>query len=388
MAAAADLREDIYAADFTGSIRSGTIALRAAMDAVNSGSAHRVLVVAADCRIPAPGSEHEAVFGDGSAALLVGDSDIAISIEDSNSISSEFMDIWKTSKDRYLRTWEDRFILTHGYEEKMVNAVSGLLKKHNLKPNAFSKAVFYGPDTRSHTNMIKTLGLDPKQVQEPLFNSVGNTGAAFTLMTLVSALEAAKAGDKILMANYGDGADVFILQVTNELAKLAPRRGIKNLLPSKLIMPNYEKYLSLHHLVEGEAERRPPLRSSLTVIWRERNQIFRFHGGKCKRCGTIQMPIQRVCGNCRSKDNYEEVRLSDVKGKVFTFSKDERALSIDLPLVLTIVDFDGGGRFFCIMTDREHTKIEIGMPVEMTFRNIHDGAGFHNYYWKTRPRRC
>jgi len=62
--------------DFTGSIRSGTIALRAAMDAVNSGSAHRVLVVAADCRIPAPGSEHETVFGDGSAALLVGDSNI------------------------------------------------------------------------------------------------------------------------------------------------------------------------------------------------------------------------------------------------------------------------------------------------------------------------
>lgn len=51
-------------ADFTGSIRSGTIALRAAMDAVNSGSAHRVLVVAADCRIPAPGLEHETVFGD------------------------------------------------------------------------------------------------------------------------------------------------------------------------------------------------------------------------------------------------------------------------------------------------------------------------------------
>lgn len=46
------------------------------MDAVNSGSAHRVLVVAADCRIPAPGSEHETVFGDGSAALLVGDSNI------------------------------------------------------------------------------------------------------------------------------------------------------------------------------------------------------------------------------------------------------------------------------------------------------------------------
>ena len=73
--------------------------------------------------------------------------------------------------------------------------------------------------------------------------------------------------------------------------------------------------------------------------------------------------------------------------RVFTFCMDERAMDADLPRVLAIVDFEVGGRFFCDMTDRDPEKIEIGMPVEMTFRNMHDGGGLHNYYWKCRPIR-
>jgi len=81
------------------------------------------------------------------------------------------------------------------------------------------------------------------------------------------------------------------------------------------------------------------------------------------------------------------VRLSDKKATVFTFSMDERAIEVDLPRVWTISDFDDGGRFYCVMTDRDPAKVDIGMRVEMTFRKIHDGAGLHNYFWKCRPIR-
>ena len=54
IAAALDLRANIFTADFTDSLRAGTGAFRAALDAVNSGSARQVLVVVADCRLPAP----------------------------------------------------------------------------------------------------------------------------------------------------------------------------------------------------------------------------------------------------------------------------------------------------------------------------------------------
>src|SRR4030042_255784 len=51
VAAAADLKPDIITADFGNSLRAGTSALRAALDAVNSGSAENVIVVAADWRL-------------------------------------------------------------------------------------------------------------------------------------------------------------------------------------------------------------------------------------------------------------------------------------------------------------------------------------------------
>jgi hydroxymethylglutaryl-CoA synthase len=48
VARALDLRRDLRCADFTGSLRAGTTALRAASDAVSAGSARCVLVVASD----------------------------------------------------------------------------------------------------------------------------------------------------------------------------------------------------------------------------------------------------------------------------------------------------------------------------------------------------
>ena len=63
VAAAADLRRDIFTADFANSLRAGTAALRAAVDAVKAGSAKKVMVVAADSRLGAPGSDLEADLG-------------------------------------------------------------------------------------------------------------------------------------------------------------------------------------------------------------------------------------------------------------------------------------------------------------------------------------
>ena len=218
LASGADLREELITADFTDSLRAGASAVRAALDAINAGSANRVLVVASDCRLPAPSSEFEPIFGDGAAALLLGDAEVAVSVEGSYGLTSEFIDVWRREHDTYSRTWEDRFALTYGYHQTTKRAVEGLLQKYNLKPADFSKAVLYGPDARSHTALARALGFDPKtQVQDPLLNTVGNTGAASAMMMLVAALEEAKPGDRILWASYGDGADAFILKVDDKI---------------------------------------------------------------------------------------------------------------------------------------------------------------------------
>lgn len=381
-----DLRRDVVTADIANSLRGGTSAMRAAMDAINAGSAKRFLIAAADCRIPAPDSDFEQLLGDGAAALLLGDSGIAVEVEGSHTISSEFMDVWKREEDTYVRTWEDRFVITHGYLEHLEEVVSGLFKKYGVAPKDFTKAVFYGYDLRRHGEISKKLGFDPKtQVQDPLLTAIGNTGSASALMMLVAALEEAKPGDRFLFAGYGDGADAFILKVTDQIEKVRDRRGIKKHLVRKMMLPSYGKYLHFCNLLEWEARREPENYASLTMSWRDRDWILSFKGVRCKRCGMIQFPPQRVCSWCQAKDEFEEVRLSDRKGTLFTYSIDNLAVSVDPPTVNAIVNFEGGGRIATVMTDRDIEKITTGMPVEMTFRRFHEGQGIHNYFWKCRP---
>ena len=66
---------------------------------------------------------------------------------------------------------------------------------------------------------------------------------------------------------------------------------------------------------------------------------------------------------------------------------DYLAGSTDVPLVITVVNFEGGGRMLCMMTDRELDEIAVDMPVDMSFRKLRVVNGISNYYWKSVPAR-
>jgi 3-hydroxy-3-methylglutaryl CoA synthase len=386
VAEALDLKRSTRTADFTNSLRSGTIGMRAALDAIAAGSAKRVLVIAAECRLGHPSTEYEAAFGDGAAAFLLGDTDVIASIDGSHTHYDDIMDLWRLDNDPFVRSWEDRFIITHGYQENVQEAVKDLLANNGLTTADFSKAVLYAHDNRRHQQAAKKLNLDANtQLQENMFSTVGNTGSAYTFMMLVAALEDAKAGEKLLVANYGDGADAFILTTTEEIEKCRDRRGIKYHLSSKMPLPSYDKYLRYRGLLQGYF--RFENESSATISWRDRKWNINCRGGKCLSCGNINFPPQRICMYCQSKDQFEDIRLANRSAKLFTYSKDFLGPSLDSPVILCILDFDEGGRFYAQMTDRDPDKIEDGMPVELTFRWMHSERGIRNYYWKCRPLR-
>lgn len=388
IAKAVDLRRDIITADFTNSVRGGTSALRAAVDAVIAGSAKRFLISAADCRVAAPDSSFEMLFGDGSASLLIGDSDLAVEVEGSVSISSDFMDIWKKEEDKYVQAWEERFIISEGYVNHISEIISMLYKKYSVSQKDFDKVVLYPFDKRRHAQLAKKLGFNLNgQLQDSLITTVGHTGSAHSMMMLVAALEDSLPGDRILFVNYGDGADAFILKVTDQIEKIRDRRGIKKNIESKMELPSYGKYLHFRNLMDWGQRREPERYAAVSMSWRDRNWILSCHGHKCRQCGTIQFPMQRVCTQCQAKDDFDEIRLSHKKGTLFTFSMDNLATSVDKPTVVAIVNIDGGGRFSTILTDRDPEKITPDMPVEFTFRKVHDSQGFHNYFWKCRPSR-
>lgn len=387
ISAVLDLPTEIITADYANSLRAGTAALRAAMETVNSGSAKNILITAADCRLGFPQSEQEQVFGDGAAALLVGNSGVIAAIEGAYSVCEEITDVWRTDRDTFVRSWEDRWVVTYGYTRNMQRAISGIMRKYELTPKDFARVVLYSPDARSYRDLAQALGFDLKtQVQDPLLNMVGNTGAAHSLLMLAAALEEAKAGERILLASYGNGSDALILKVTPEIEKAKKLRSIKDYSVSKALLPSYERYLLFRQLLEQPQELFN-VDAAASVTWRTRQWVYSFHGSKCKRCGTVSFPIDRICYTCQAKDEFEEVRLSERKGRVFTFSLDNLAGGPDVPLVQTILETEEGARIYCMMTEADPKEVKIGMPVEMTFRRFREARGFYNYFWKCRPVR-
>lgn len=386
VAGAMGLRRDIITVDCANSLRSGTNALRLAIDCVNSGSARNILVVAADCRLGFPQSAQEQGFGDASAALLVGNSATVADVEAIVSTSDDIIDVWRLDTDIFVRSWEDRWVLTYGYAKNMEAAISRVMKENQLTAGNLAKVVFCAPDVRSHRDLARSLGFSDSQLQDPLLDNIGNTGAAHPLLMLALALNDIKATEKVLLASYGDGSDAFLLQATEGIEKVKGQQNVRECVTVKRALPTYEKYLLYRQLVT-QPEEFVRLFPSATVMWRTRDWALAGCGSKCKRCGLVTFPIQRVCYGCQAKDEYEEVRLSDKKGKVFTFSLDYLAGTPQPPVVQTVVESEGGARIYCLMTDCEPGEVKVDMPVEMVLRKFHQAGGFHNYFWKCRPVR-
>jgi len=387
LASVLDLKKEVLAMDVTDSLRSATSALLLAMNSVNQGSMEEALIVAADCRLGMASSDFEQIFGDASAALVVGKSNLLATFEGTYSLTDPFIDAWRKEGQSFVNTWEDRFVKLYGFSRVIEDGIQNLLKKYELTPADFARVIIPAPDARTHQDVVKRFGLKPTQVQDPLLSTVGNAGTAHAFLMLASALEEAKTGDRILLANYGDGCDLLILRATDLIEKRKGQRGLKQFLNSKSPLDNYEKYLTLKGEIEKEPPRRPPFDTSLPTLWRDRKSVLSLYGGKCKKCGTPHFPLQRICFGCRSKDNFEEVRLVGKKAELFTFTKDNLFASIDPPMVMSVVEIRGGFRIYCQMTDRNPDQVKVGMPVEMTFRKIHEARGLNNYFWKCRPVR-
>jgi len=389
IASALDLKRESRTADFANSLRAGCIALRAAFEAVKSGSSRNILVVASDCRPGAPQGRFEQILGDGAAAVLVGSDRTIADIEDSASIFCDFPDLWRKDGDAFMQSTEGRFASAEGYLPVMQETIGGLMKRNSVSPRDVSKIVFYAPDVREQSELAKRLGFDKAQVQDPLFAQIGNTGTAAAFMMLVAALEEAKPGDRILFAGYGDGCDAFLLRVTQDIEKARARPTMEDRLGNKAPV-DYGKYLNWRNLVPIEAANLPARSEpSPATRWRDRKSIAALYGVRCKACGTPQLhPIGqaiRVCATCQAKDDFEEYRFSDKKGKLFSYAIDYLQPTKNPPGLNGVVDFDGGGRLICELTDYDLDKVQIGMPVEMSFRRMLQGQGIINYFWKAKP---
>jgi len=388
VAAALDLKKEALTVDLSSSLRSGTTGVRLAFEAVRAGTSKNILVCASDIRMGLPNGPRELEFGDGASALLLGDTGVIATVDHMFSSNEDIYDVFRPVEENCVRSWEDRFCREAGYTQIMLETLTAAAKKFKFTAKDFAKAVLYAPNPGYLAGVARAAGFDLKtQVQDSLYSMVGNTGTALSSMMLAAALDEARPGDRILWVGYGDGCDVIVLTVTDEITKIQERKTVQKHLTAKNTL-SYQKYLRWRSVIETEPPMRPkPEPASAVALYRDRKCGMALYGVKCKHCGTVQYPVQRICMNCLSKDNFEDYGFAHRIGRITTFSHDNLAVSPDPPSTVAVVDFDGGGRIMMDITDRDLSEIKIGMPVEMTFRHIRYVEGIHNYWWKCRPMR-
>ena len=388
-----DMRDDITTIDFTDSLKAGTSALTRAYDTIKANPEIKsILIIAADTREAEPSTMWEYGFADGAAALLVAeDNDLPIIIDDYYTVSANVTGPWKRAKeDKFIRTFEVKMDARF-YVENITKVMAEIMKRNNLTPETVDVAAYYYNNPRLHSKVSKMMKFGQGVAQNGFFFQVGDTGTSMPFMLLISALKRPKEAAKIILAGFGDGADAILMHIQDrkavrELSK--NHMGIVGHQKSMNLLKNYNIFIENRQYLEKDRFTR---KSSAVTLWRDTYSVYKMYGLKCKNCGTVQYPTNaRSCIICRTDDQLELTKLS-LNGTVFTYTLDHLVggAYLDTPIPRCVIDLDGGGRVLLNMTEIEKPEenVKIGMKVELTFRRIHEGGEFKNYYYKCRPPR-
>ncbi len=378
--AALALPSSVAAIDMIGGVRSGFGAGFAAHSA-------RGLAVLADTRSGLPGGGDEANGGDGAVALLFGDDDVIVEPIANASATAEFTDRWRVPGEASSKVWEERFG-EYAYVPLADEAITAALKSANLTAADIDHLIVTGLQARAVGSARKAVGAKPEALVDDLGSVVGNTGAAHWGLMLADVLDRARPNETILMAVMADGCDVVIWRTTAALPAYRERAGFQPV-RSRLEQTNdgltYAQFLIWKGQLRREPPRRPePDRPAAPPSLRTNRWKYGFFGS-VDEGGFVHLPPSRVSMESGEIDHMVEKRMADVQATIATFTIDRLAYSMSPPVVAVVIDFDGGGRMQCELTDVDPAKVRIGDRVEMTFRRLYTQDGIHNYFWKARP---
>jgi 3-hydroxy-3-methylglutaryl CoA synthase len=391
VAAALNLPEAISSFDVTSSQRAGTSALIAALDAVKSGRVKAPLVVAGEKRKARAASAQEMAYGDAAAAFTLGRDKVIAKFLGSHSVTIDFVDHFRGSDEDYDYNWEERWIRDEGYSKIVPGAVKGLFEKTGVTGTDIAHLILPCPFAKLDQTLAKACGIDPTKVRDNLAATVGDAGAAHALLMLAHVLESAKPGEKILIAQFGQGCDVLLLEATGAIADYKKCNAVSGSLARRKEETNYNKYLGFNGLIELEKGMRAEVdkRTALTVLYRKNDMLMGLVGGKCRICGTAQFPRSRICvnPNCKAVDSQDPYSFAEQQGTVLSWSADFLTYSLSPPNHYGMITFADGGRFMSDITDVEQGQVDSGTKVKMAFRvkDRDDKRGFVRYFWKAVP---
>ena len=398
VAAACGLAGSLSTLDSAGSLRAGTSALIRALEATApidelkdrpKVASKDALIVAADNRRAKPGSLQEMHYGAGSFALRTGSDQIIARYLGSAASATVFVDHFRASGQPYDYAWEERWVRDVGYLKIVPETVGHLLESTQTPPAAID--FFCLPATLAGvaTAVARQLKINPEAVVDNLAANCGDTGAAHPLMLLGVALERATAGQKILVVGFGAGCDALLFEVTAANATYQSAAKVSQALARGVTDKSYNKLLSFggELALDWGMRSETDAKTALTQLYRSRDQVVGFVGGKCDACSAIQFPLMPACVRCGSTAPMAAAPLADAPARVATFTADWLMFYPAPPLYVGLVQFDNGARVLMEMVDVDPKNFEVGTPLRMVYRIKESDSlrHYNRYFWKAAP---
>lgn len=371
--AALGLADDVVAYDAGGAVRSGIGALRGAM-------ALGGMALLADTRVGLPESPEEVSGADGAAGFAFGEDGVLADVLAAEGTTVEVLDRWRFPEAAGVEVWDDRFALD-ALAGPALAVAERALKRAGLE--AADHVIVSSANQRLTAALRGRLGSPGSLVDRQL----GFAGTAHAGLLLADLLDRAAANETVLVLAVADGADALVLRTTGLLAESRQAVSVADQLAEGQPV-SYAAYLTWRGLLRRQPPRRPdPQAPAAPPSLRESGWKHALVASRCTGCGRVHMPPQRVCSGCGAADQSEAVEMSGRGATVATVTVDRLTYSMSPPVVMAVVDMDGGGRFVVEVTDLGQRQVRIGDRLEPTFRRLVTSEGIHNYFWKMRPAR-
>ena len=375
------LPRGVRTADLANSRRAGASAL---LEALLGGRDE--VVVASEKRLTQAGSVAQLAYGDGAAAVRVGEGGGA-RLAGYASLTHDLVDRYASQDHPTPYAYEERFVRDVAVAEIIVPAVRQACEAAGITPDRLAHVAVAEPVGGTWAAAARPLKSAAPNHCQAVSDNAGDLGTALPLFGLGLALAAAAPGDFVLVLGFGSGADAIVLEVTGEVAgtgafAAALAQGFRLTSPTRFL--NLTGSLSLDWGMRAEFQQK----AQATVLERVGRDAIGFIGGR-DSLGNVQFPKSAYPINpaITHPEKLEDVRLADLEARIVSITADRLNFTPDPPFDFGLVQFDNGARVLMEMVDRPERGFAVGDPVSMRLRikSQHRDLGTRTYFWKAAP---
>lgn len=370
------------AQDVGGCRRAGVSAL---LDALLAGDGADTLIATGENRPGQAGNALHLGWGDGGAAVLVGQGGGAF-LRGHASLAHDLVDVYASREHPTPYQAEERFIRDTAVAAILVPALGAALASAGVGAADIAHAVIHEPVSGTYKAVTSALGLKAPNAADAVTEQAGDLGTAHILFALGLALDRAAPGELILVAGFGSGCDALVLEVTGPVAGSG---AAARALGQGLGFADYLRFLSLSGALSLDWGPRSELeqKTSASVLERYGRDFTGFIGGR-DAAGNTQFPKTRLpVAPDVEAGPMADVRLADETGVVVSITADRLNYCPDPPFYFGLVQFPGGARVLMEVTDIGTTPPAVGDALAMRFRikSADRRRGFRTYFWKAAP---